>query len=125
VKFFVTNKLDWEEKKILSTYAKRWTIDAFYRDAKQELGFEDYQVRKLKGIKRHWYLVFVAYSLLRLGMAKGGLGKWLNAETIGKACKDVVIESIDSLVKWIYGKFRENISLEVLMDMICLKIAKV
>lgn len=123
--FLVTNKPSWEEKKILETYGKRWTIDAFYRDAKQVLGFEDYQVRRLKGIKRHWYLVFLAYSLLKLGIAKGDLGRWLNAETIGRACRNVVVESIQSFLIWVYGKFRENVSLDVVMDMVSIKIAKV
>jgi hypothetical protein len=123
--FFVTNMLDWEEGRMLNTYAKRWTIDAFYRDAKQELGFEDYQVRKLKGIMRHWYLVFVAYSVLKLGMAKGRLGRWLDAETIGKACRHVVIAGIRTFLKWTYAKFRENVSIDKLMEMLSIKIAKV
>lgn len=36
--FFCTNRLDWGKGKALRRYAKRWEIDAFYRDAKQILG---------------------------------------------------------------------------------------
>lgn len=123
--FLVTNMLDWEERKILNTYGMRWTIETFYKDAKQELGFEDYQVRKLKGIMRHWYLVFFAYSLLKLGAAKGSLGRWLNAETIGKACRDVIVGNIESLLRWAYEKFKDNVELGGLMGILSIKIAKV
>ena len=50
-KFIATNRLDWDVKTILKTYLKRWKIDSFYRDAKQELGLEDYELRKLRGIR--------------------------------------------------------------------------
>ncbi len=47
--FLCTNRLDWEVFRILRTYVKRWRIDTFYRDAKQSLGLEDYEIRKIKG----------------------------------------------------------------------------
>jgi len=121
---FVTNELNWEEKRILKTYLKRFTIDTFYKEAKQNLGFGSYQVRKLKGIMRHWYLVFLAYSLLKLGAATGKLGRWTDAKTIGKACRDVIMESLDSLVRWLYEKFRCNMNIGGIMELLTLKIAK-
>ena len=123
--FLVTNELNWEERRILKTYLKRSTIDAFYKEAKQNLGFEGYQVRNLKGIMRHWYLVFVAYSLLKLGAAIGKLGRWIDAKTIGRACRDVIMESLNSFVKWLYEKFKCKINTGGVMEMLILKIAKV
>jgi len=46
-------------------------IEDFYRDAKDNLGFDQYQVRSLKVIKRHWYLVFLAYTFLKMSKLKG------------------------------------------------------
>ena len=66
-RFFCTNKLDWVEYKILKVYARRWKIDAFYRDSKQNLGLEDYEMRKIKGVRRHLQMVFIAHTLLELG----------------------------------------------------------
>lgn len=40
--------------KMLNIYAKRWKIETFYRDAKQELGMEDYEMRKIEGVMRHF-----------------------------------------------------------------------
>ncbi len=123
--FFATNKLEWEPKKILKMYMKRWRIEVFYRDTKQALGLESYQVRKLKAIKRHWYLVFMAYSLLKLGVKQSGLGKLVSARTIGEACRNVVMGSLKSFVGWVYEKFVQNARINDVMDVLMLKIAKV
>jgi hypothetical protein len=104
---------------------KRWGIEVFYRDAKQALGLESYQVRKLKAIKRHWYLVFTAYSLLKLGVLKGGLGKLVNAKTIGEACRTVVMGSMKTFVEWIFEKFMKKARVNDIMEVLTLKIAKV
>ena len=102
--YLATNVLYWEEKKILKLYSKRWAIETFYRDAKQHLGLGDCQLRKGKGIRRYWYLVFLAYSLLKLDVKHSRIGRWIetNLGTIGErrrnACKDLV----QSLVEWIY-----------------------
>ena len=124
-KYFVTNMLDWDAKKVLKTYHKRWGIETFYRDAKQELGLEDYQVRKLNAIRRHWYLIFVAYSLLKLGAGQGGLGRWVNAKTIGQMCTNVIMDSICSFVKWIFEKADNGVRISEVMETLTLKIAKV
>ena len=62
--FYATNRKDWEPKRILTSYLDRWPTETFYEDAKGNLGFEDYQLRHLRAIRRHWYISFVAYSLL-------------------------------------------------------------
>jgi hypothetical protein len=67
--FYCSNELDCDSYKVLSVYAKRWRIDASYRESKQNLGLEDYQMRKLSGARRHISMVFTAYALLVLGSA--------------------------------------------------------
>jgi hypothetical protein len=51
---------------VLGLYARRWEVEEFYRDAKQHLGLGDCQMRSAEGTRRHWYLVLLMYSLLRL-----------------------------------------------------------
>ncbi len=62
----ITNHLSWGAKKIIQTYLLRWPIETFYRDAKQNLGLNDYRLRQSHAIQKHWSLVFVAYSFLHL-----------------------------------------------------------
>jgi hypothetical protein len=68
---YAANQRHWEAERILTTCLDRWTTETCPRkgplsneDAKGCLGFEDYHRRKLWGIKCHWYLSFVVYSLL-------------------------------------------------------------
>jgi len=107
---FVTNRKDWEPVKILSTYELRWSIDAFYRDAKQHLGLEAYQLRTGKGIKRHWYLVFLAYTFLMLNVQQSRLLRRLKAKlsTIGESSRALADEVTLSLILWIYKNFKNN-----------------
>ncbi len=112
-KLVVTNRKDWEPIKILTSFLSRWPTETFNEDAKQHLGLEDYtctarkcrcQLRKMVGIKRHWYLVFVAYSLLRLDAEQSRLLKVVTAglETTGQRCRATAQEMVRTLVLWVY-----------------------
>jgi SRSO17 transposase len=104
-KLIATNRLDWDVKTILKMYLKRWRIDSFYRDAKQELGLEDYEVRKMRGLRRHWLMVFLADTLLQLSPNFGKPVEWMKAslKTVGSRCRyaamDVLRSFIDLVVK--------------------------
>ena len=72
-KALVSNRVVWEVLRMLKVYRHRWTgTETFHRDAKQQLGLGDCQVRSGRacpgldpgGQTRHMYLVSVAYSLL-------------------------------------------------------------
>jgi SRSO17 transposase len=70
--FYCSNKLDMKADKLLNVYAKRWKIDSFYRDAKQNLGMEEYEMRKIEGVRRHLAMVLIAHTLLVLGPVLAG-----------------------------------------------------
>jgi DDE superfamily endonuclease len=57
----VTNRVDWNAGKILGLYLQRWPTETFYQDSKGQLGFNDYRMRSVEAIGKHWCLVFVAY----------------------------------------------------------------
>jgi hypothetical protein len=56
---------------ILETYAGRWGIELFFREAKQLLGFADSQARKEAAVLRVAPLVGLLYSVLVLWFAEG------------------------------------------------------
>jgi len=101
--FLVTNNLRWDARRILRTYQSRWPIETFYRDSKQNLGLGDYEMRDLRGIKRHWYLVFLSYTLLTLSSMDSRLHKWLrtNVKTIGEKCRWTINEITRDFILWI------------------------
>jgi len=113
----VTNRTDWEVKKIITSYLERWPIETFYRDSKQYLGFGDYQMRKMIAIQKHWYLVFLSYSLLHLDILNSSLKKDENRfKTIGEVCRHQSQALVKSLVIWIHRKISKGIRLETIMD---------
>lgn len=102
-KYLVTNNVQWEARRILRVYQSRWPIETFYRDSKQNLGLEDYEMRDLLGIKRHWYLVFLSYTLLTLSSMDRSLRKWVhaNVRTIGEKCRWTATEIIRNFTLWV------------------------
>jgi len=110
--FYATNRKDWEAKRMLMTYLDRWPTETFNEDAKGCLGFEDYQLRKLRGIKRHWYLSFVAYSLLG-DQGPPGRSRWAvrgRFQSTGQRCRAVVDELLGHLVRWIVQQNKAGLS---------------
>ena len=108
--FYATNRKDWESKRILTTYLDRWPTETFNEDVKGNLGFEDYQLRRWRAIKRHWYLSFVAYSLLS-DQGPPGRSRWAvrgQFQSTGQRCRAVANELLGYLVYWITRQFEEG-----------------
>lgn len=98
--FYCTNRLDWEMRRVMRTYAKRFEIDAFYKDAKQNLGLEEYELRKIRGVSRHLHMILVAHTLLSLGSVDRAAGKaMVYLETIGSACRRAFAEILRSFIQ--------------------------
>ncbi len=62
--YLCTNNLDLTIEEILIKYKDRWPIETFYKDIKQNLGFEKCIIRKEIGVKRHFLMSFIAHSFL-------------------------------------------------------------
>jgi hypothetical protein len=100
---FVTNRTDWTAKQILKQYLQRWPIETFYWDGKQYLGLDEYRMRTAEAIQAHWYLLFVAYSILHLGCLPPppttGQSKPTNPiKTIGQVCRQQGQALIEKLI---------------------------
>lgn len=118
--FYATNRKDWEAKRILTTYLDRWPTETFNEDAKGNLGFEDYQLRQLRAIKRHWYLSFVAYSLLG-DQGPPGRSRWSvrgRFQSTGQRCQAVVDELLGYLVHWIAHQTQLGLSPDNILQLL-------
>ncbi len=62
--YLCTNNLDLSIEEILIKYQDRWPIETFYRDMKQNLGFEKNIIRKKIGTKRHFLMSLIAHNIL-------------------------------------------------------------
>jgi len=66
---------------ILESYARRWTLEVAFRDAKQHLGFEDPQNQTATAVLRTAPMAFVVYDLVLLWsasrVASGDEPSWL------------------------------------------------
>ncbi len=109
--FYVSNRLDWSAKQVLLAYKVRQSIDVFYRDAKQNLGLEAYQMRRGRGAIIHWHLAFNAYTLLALLRRSACLDSRLLRRclaTLGDVCRYVKDQCFRRLVDWIYQKLKHQ-----------------
>ena len=52
---------DLSDEEILRYYAERWSIECFFRQAKDQLKLDGYRVRGRRAVKRYWILVQLAY----------------------------------------------------------------
>ena len=98
---------------MLKVYRHRWTgTETFHRDAKQQLGLGDCQVRIGRGQTRHMYLVSAAYSLLMHAMHTSGPHDWtrrtLTTIGDGPAWRAVKGELLECLVDWIVDKLDDD-----------------
>lgn len=118
--FYATNRKDWELKRILTTYLDRWPTETFNEDGKGHLGFEDYQLRQLRAIKRHWYLSFVAYSLLG-DQGPPGRSRWAvrgRFQSTGQRCQAVVDELLGDLVQWIARQLEADLTPDTILHLL-------
>jgi Transposase DDE domain len=64
---------------VVNTYSQRNWVEVFYREAKGWLGLKEYQVRDIKSLKRHFILVFCAYTFILWHKLTGGFRRrWAN-----------------------------------------------
>ena len=55
---------------ILNLYLERWSVEVFFRQAKQKLALDKYQIRSSRGIRRYWLLMSLAHVVCCTGTGK-------------------------------------------------------
>ena len=67
---FISTNDSLSTQEILDLYLERWSIEVFFRQSKQKLAFDKYQVRTTRGIRRFWILMSLAYYISCVGTGK-------------------------------------------------------
>ena len=54
---FISTDVSLSTREILDRYMERWSIEVFFRQGKNVLAFDKYQIRSSKGIHRYWLII--------------------------------------------------------------------
>lgn len=73
VHVFVTSHLTLDPEVIVKRYTLRWKIESIFRDMKDNLAFDHYQVRSIDAISKHWFICVLAHSFLLWSKTTGSL----------------------------------------------------
>ena len=77
---FISTDASLSTEEILDKYADRWPVELFFRQSKDKLSFDRYQIPSSKGIRRYWLLMSLAHLI-----ACTGCGETMSFED-GYAC---------------------------------------
>lgn len=121
-RFYVCNYLRWELSYLLGRRQLRWPIEPSYEDTKGPLGFDAYELRDEEGIRRHWTLVFAAYSAARHANAQGRWGNWIKAKlkTVGDVSRQVQGEALAALIAFVILERTQGRSVKEIVDQLVL-----
>jgi SRSO17 transposase len=64
--YLICTDLSLSLQTLLRFYLTRWEVENFYRAAKQNFGWADYQMRNLVAIERHVLLVMIAHTFVEI-----------------------------------------------------------
>ena len=64
---FLSTDVSLSTDEILSCYVCRWPIEVFFRQCKDKLALDSYQIRSAQGIRRHWLLMSLAHYICITG----------------------------------------------------------
>ena len=67
---FICTDCSLTTQEILNLYLERWAIEVFFRQAKQKLALDKYQIRSSRGIRRFWLLMSLAHFICCTGTGK-------------------------------------------------------
>lgn len=105
LKCFISLDIELSTQQILKHYLRRWPIETFFRETKQRLGFDKYQIHTIKGIKRYMYLLMLTYLYCELEVRGESLSFSQGLKKVRKEVKQLEIT-------WIYNQAIQGASLQ-------------
>ena len=103
---FLCTDTELSNQTILEYYSKRWPIEVFFRQTKNNLGLNTYQVRSTKSIDRLLFLISLTY--IYCSMRENANGSFSKGLLICR--NDVKKDSI----QWIYECAQNNVPIETI-----------
>jgi SRSO17 transposase len=97
VRMIISNDLGLSYKEALPTYFQRWAIERLFRELKDSLYFDHYQLRHKLKIMRYWMMVILVWTLLYWIRQNGYLYRSISSSLKGKSineCKQALLKLI-------------------------------
>ena len=60
---FISTDVSLNTREILDRYMERWPVEVFFRQSKNVLAFDRYQIRSSKGIRRYWLIMSLVHFI--------------------------------------------------------------
>lgn len=108
-KYLLCTDVSLDSKTIMEYYSKRWGIETSFRYLKDRLGFDHYQMRSLKAIKRFWIVQYIAYGYIEFYRFR--YCNSFNIENLGAAIDHIKAFNMRNLVDYVYKCGKSNIDL--------------
>jgi hypothetical protein len=115
VYYLITDVLSLSGERVIELFLLRGGIEGFHREAKQQLGFEHYQLRNDRGIERYLFLVLFVYVLLLL-LNQQQMKNTFERKTIGELCRQLKAECYTTMLqraKYVKKEYLEEFSREL------------
>lgn len=103
VHVYVTNHISLSADEVIKKHSLRWGIEWVFRDLKENVAFDHYQVRSIKSISRHWHLASLAYTFLLISRLNGSFSKSFQLKTKSISKQLVLFRKLNSFsaINWI------------------------
>ncbi len=105
---FICTDTELDTETILNYYSQRWPIEIFFRQTKNNLGLNTYQVRSTKSIDRLLWLISLTYLYCTIS----GDEYYKFWQGIKMVCKEVQKQRI----QWIYKQANNNVSIDEILE---------
>jgi hypothetical protein len=99
-KFYVTNRLDWREKKIAEMYSRRWDIEVWHREGRGDYGIEECLLRSDEAVSR-LALSSLAANLLEIASLRSPLYAMLKTRARTPEAKRRCLELVSQLISYV------------------------
>jgi hypothetical protein len=104
LKAFICTDVSLDTATILKYYTNRWPIEVFFKQEKVNLGFNKYQIRSIKGIKRIWLLQSLVHLICTIGLNE--------TMKFGEGLRKLRKQTKQNSISWIYQCAKSNIPLD-------------
>lgn len=97
VRVLITNDLMLSHRKAVLTYLERWAIERLFRELKDSLCFDQYQLRHKLKIMRYWMIVLLVWSLIYWIRQNGYLYRSISSSLKDRSlneCKQALLKLI-------------------------------